>query len=139
MTDYFLWWIACAVLIGAELVTGTFYLAVLAVAAGCGALLAHFGASWHMQALVACVAAVLGCFAVNRWRATHVATRTDLDALDAGQTVRVVDWKPDGTARVAYRGTTWDAELADPAQPRAEVMAIVGTRGNTLIIGKPSI
>jgi membrane protein implicated in regulation of membrane protease activity len=59
--------------------------------------------------------------------------------MDAGQTVRVMEWKADGCARVAYRGSMWDAELADAAQPKAEVMAIVGTRGNVLIIGKPTI
>ncbi len=139
MTAYFFWWIACAVLVGAELITGTFYLAVLAVAAACGALAAHAGISWEIQAAIAAVVAILGTLWVNRWRATHNATKSALDNMDAGQTVRVVEWKSDGTARVAYRGSTWDAELADASLPRGEVMAIVGTRGNTLIIGKPAV
>jgi membrane protein implicated in regulation of membrane protease activity len=139
MTAYFFWWFACAVLIGAELITGTFYLAVLALAAACGAIAAHVGLDWQTQAGLASVVAVLGCIGVNRWRAQHTPDVGSLANMDAGQTVRVTQWKDDGTARVAYRGTTWDAELADPSQPRAEVMAIVGTRGNTLIIGKPDL
>jgi len=51
-----------------------------------------------------------------------------------GQTVRIAAWKDDGTARVIYRGTQWDAELSTPASARAETMFIVGTRGSRLII-----
>ncbi len=139
MTDYFFWWIAAAVLVGAELITGTFYLAVLAAAAAFGAIAAHMGLSWQTQAMIASAVAVAGCVAVNKWRVSKQGEKSPLDTLDAGQTVRVVEWKSDGTARVAYRGSTWDAELADSTLPRAEVMAIVGTRGNTLIIGKPAL
>jgi membrane protein implicated in regulation of membrane protease activity len=139
MTDYFFWWIACAVLVGAELITGTFYLAVLAAAAAVGAVAAHMGLSWQTQAIIASVVAVAGCIFVQKWRISKQGEKNPLDTLDAGQTVSVVEWKSDGTARVAYRGSTWDAELSDASLPRAEVMAIVGTRGNTLIIGKPSL
>jgi membrane protein implicated in regulation of membrane protease activity len=139
MTGYFFWWIACAILIGAELLTGTFYLAVLALAAAVGAIAAHAGLDWHFQAAAACVVGVLGCVAVNRWREIKGVAHSELDMMDAGQTVRVMEWKPDGRARVSYRGSSWDAELADASQPRAEVMAIVGTKGNLLIIGKPAV
>jgi membrane protein implicated in regulation of membrane protease activity len=139
MTGYFFWWIACAVLIGAELLTGTFYLAVLGVAAAAAAIAAHMGIDWQTQAGIACVVGVVGCFAVHKLRLSRGTTASDLDTMDAGQTVRVLEWKPDGTARVAYRGSTWDAELSEPGLPRAEVMAIVGTRGNTLLIGKPQV
>ena len=97
------------------------------------------GLGWQTQAIVASAVAVAGCIAVNKWRESKQGEKSELDTLDAGQTVRVVEWKSDGTARVAYRGSTWDAELSDTALPRAEVMAIVGTRGNTLIIGKPAL
>jgi membrane protein implicated in regulation of membrane protease activity len=139
MTDYFFWWIAAAILVGAELITGTFYLAVLAVAAAVGAIAAHMGLSWQTQAIIASVVAVAGCVFVQKWRLSKLGEKNPLDTLDAGQTVSVIEWKSDGTARVAYRGTTWDAVLSDATQPRAEVMAIVGTRGNTLIIGKPAL
>jgi membrane protein implicated in regulation of membrane protease activity len=139
MTDYFFWWIACAVLVGAELITGTFYLAVLALAAAVGALAAHMGLNWQTQAMMASACALVGCFLVHKWRLSKQGEKNPLDTLDAGQTVSVVEWKSDGTARVAYRGSTWDAELSDASLPRAEIMAIVGTRGNTLIIGKPSV
>ena len=48
--------------------------------------------------------------------------------------MRVLDWKDDGSARVNYRGTQWNAELAEAGALRAETMYIVGTRGSTLLI-----
>jgi len=36
MTDYWTWWILAAVLVGAELVTGTFYLLAVGVAFAVG-------------------------------------------------------------------------------------------------------
>ena len=54
--------------------------------------------------------------------------------LDRGQSVRVDQWNPDGTARVVYRGTQWDAELAPGRVTRADTMYIVDTRGSTLVL-----
>ena len=48
--------------------------------------------------------------------------------LDVGQMVRVQSWGPGRTARVSYRGSTWDAELAAPDTPQAENMYITETR-----------
>ena len=48
--------------------------------------------------------------------------------------MKVLAWKDDGGARVSYRGTQWDAELARPHVKRAETMYIVGARGSTLLI-----
>ncbi len=36
-------------------------------------------------------------------------------ALDVGQEVQVLAWNDNGTARVNYRGTQWDAAVASPA------------------------
>jgi membrane protein implicated in regulation of membrane protease activity len=48
--------------------------------------------------------------------------------------VRVDRWNADGTARVVYRGTQWNAEPAGPDTYRAQTMYIVATRGSTLIL-----
>jgi membrane protein implicated in regulation of membrane protease activity len=133
MTDYWTWWILAAVLIGAELVTGTFYLLAVGVAFAIGGVAAFLGVSFPMQLVVAGVVAVAGTMAAHRrWRATRQPPATG--SLDVGQSVRVLGWKDDGSARVSYRGTQWNAELADPAAQRAETMYIVGTRGSTLLI-----
>jgi membrane protein implicated in regulation of membrane protease activity len=40
MSAYWMWWIAAAALIAAELLTGTFYLLVVGVAVACGGVAA---------------------------------------------------------------------------------------------------
>ena len=55
-------------------------------------------------------------------------------ALDIGQPVTVRSWHRDGRARVAYRGTLWDAELADPNVSREAPLYIVATRGSVLVL-----
>ena len=99
MAAYWVWWALAAIVVGAELMTGTFYLLAVGVAFVAGGLAAWLGAS-----------------------------------LDLGQSVRVLEWKDDGSARVNYRGTQWDAELSAPGVARAETMYIVGTRGSTLLV-----
>ncbi|MFO1313299.1 MAG: NfeD family protein [Burkholderiales bacterium] len=132
MTDYWIWWILAAVLIGAEIVTGTFYLLVVGIAFAVGGFLAVLGLALPLQLVVAGAVAVAGTMIAHRWRGRRVQPPTP--PLDLGQPVRVLDWKDDGGARVSYRGTQWDAELAQSGGARAETMYIVGTRGSTLLI-----
>ncbi len=130
---YWIWWIVAALLIGAELVTGTFYLLAIGVAAGLGGVVALLGAGEPMQFAVAGVLGVVLTILAHRWRLAH-AEPPPQPPLDVGQAVRVERWNPDGTARVAYRGSEWDAELAAPDVARAETMYIVATRANVLIL-----
>ncbi len=132
MTDYWTWWILAAVLVGAELVTGTFYLLAVGVAFAVGGVAAILGVELPLQLVVAGVVAVAATMVAHKWRGARVPPPTP--SLDLGQSVRVIDWKDDGTARVNYRGTQWNAELADEGASRAETMYIVGTRGSTLVI-----
>lgn len=131
--SYWTWWIAAAALIGAELVTGTFYLLAIGVAAALGGVAALLGAGAEVQFAVAGVLGVALTIAAHRWRLAR-ATPPPQPPLDVGQAVRVEAWHADGTARVAYRGSDWDAELAAPDTPRAETMYIVATRGNVLVL-----
>lgn len=130
---YWMWWIVAALLIGAELVTGTFYLLAIGVAAGLGGVAALLGAGEPTQFAVAGVLGVVLTILAHRWRLAH-AEPPPQPPLDVGQAVRVERWNPDGTARVAYRGSDWDAELAAPDIARAETMYIVATRANVLVI-----
>jgi len=132
MTDYWTWWILAAVLVGAELVTGSFYLLAVGVAFAVGGVAAILGVELPLQLVVAGVVAVAATMVAHKWRGARVPPPTP--SLDLGQSVRVIDWKDDGTARVNYRGTQWNAELADEGASRAETMYIVGTRGSTLVI-----
>jgi membrane protein implicated in regulation of membrane protease activity len=133
MEGWWLWWIAAAVLIGAELVTGTFYLLALGIAIALGGLAAWLGADVRVQFVVAGVLGVVLTVGAHRLRLSR-ANPPAQPPLDVGQSVRVTTWRPDGSARVAYRGSDWDAELASPDVPRAETMYIVATRGSVLLL-----
>lgn len=135
MSGLWIWWIAAAVLIGAELVTGTFYLLAIGIAAALGGVAAFLGATEAMQFAIAGVLGVVLTLVAHRWRLAR-ATPPPQPSLDLGQSVRVRAWNPDGTARVAYRGADWDAELVSADTPRAETMYIVATRANTLVLSE---
>ena len=130
---YWTWWIVAALLIGAELVSSTFYLLAIGIAAALGGVAALLGASEPMQFAVAGILGVILTIAAHRWRLAH-AEPPQQPPLDVGQAVRVQRWNPDGTARVAYRGSEWDAELVGADTPRAETMYIVATRANVLVV-----
>ena len=108
---------AAGAAVAAELVTGTFYLLMLALGLAAGALAAHVGAPLTAQLIAA---ALVGGGAVAGWHlaARRAAHRTapptanrDVN-LDIGERVHVDAWNRDGTARVNYRGANWTARLA---------------------------
>jgi membrane protein implicated in regulation of membrane protease activity len=134
MTVYWMWWIAAAALVAAELLTGTFYLLVIGVALACGGIAAWLGVSVPLQWLTAGVLGIAGTILLQRWKRQLAANAPPQPGLDIGQMVQVKTWGPGGTARVAYRGSTWDAELAAAGTPQAETMYIVATRGSVLIL-----
>lgn len=130
-----LWWLAAGVLVAAELATGTFYLLMLALGAAAGALAALAGLGLTAQLALA---ALLGGGAVVLWhlrRRQHPAalpaqSNPDVN-IDIGSTVQVPNWQADGTARVPYRGSSWEARHVGggAAQPGLHVIrAVEGTR-----------
>jgi membrane protein implicated in regulation of membrane protease activity len=133
MSVYWIWWIAATLLIGAELLTGTFYLLAIGIAVALGGAAAWLGASAEAQFMVAGVLGVALTIAAHRLRIGR-ATPPQQPPLDIGHSVRVATWGADGRARVDYRGSTWDAELASPDVPRAETLYIVGLRGSVLLL-----
>jgi membrane protein implicated in regulation of membrane protease activity len=133
MSVEWIWWIAAAVLIGAELLTGTFYLLAVGLALALGGVAAWLGASLQLQFAVAGVLGVALTIAAHRWRLARASPPAQAP-LDVGQAVHVETWHANGSARVAYRGSTWDAELEAPGVPHAETMYIVATRGSVLVL-----
>ncbi len=136
--DATLWWILVGVAVAMELVTGTFYLLLLALGMAAGAIAAHLGATITMQIIAA---AMLGGGAVAIWyrvrskqpRRAHSSANRDVN-LDIGGTITVQAWNPDGTASVKYRGAEWTAQLGPRATPGAGVFTIVAVEGSRLIV-----
>jgi membrane protein implicated in regulation of membrane protease activity len=133
MAAYWLWWILAGGLVAAELLSGSFYLLAVGVAFALGGVAAWLGASGEVQLAVAAVLAIAGIFVAHRWRQKHATPAPEVP-FDVGQAVEVQAWNDDGTARVAYRGSTWTAQPAAPDTPRAKTMYIVRMRGSTLVI-----
>jgi membrane protein implicated in regulation of membrane protease activity len=137
MTDWMSWLVAAGVLVIAELFTGTFYLLMIAVGLGAGALAALGGASGPVQTLVAAAVGLVATAVLHRSRfgrpARSEPTRDRNVNLDIGQRVAVKAWQ-DGRARVMYRGALWDVELGPGAQPEAGDFRIVEVLGNRLIV-----
>lgn len=117
MQDYLIWAIAGFVLIIVELITGTFYLLVLGIAALVAAAVAFFGGNFWVQVIMGGSAALLGTYFVHQWWAKHPKTVQGSNDLDRGQTVVLVSWvnEANGLARVKYRGSSWDARIEGKA------------------------
>ena len=134
-----MWWIAAGVAVAAELATGTFYLLMIALGLGAGAIAAHLGATQPIQLLVAAVVGG-GATALWHWRRVSSAgpalpTAEDRDVnLDIGERVNVPAWKSDGTARVSYRGSTWAARLQPGAPAVAGEHVVAAVEGNWLVL-----
>ena len=142
MNDATLWWIAVGVIVGLELLTGTFYLLMLALGAASAALCAQFGGAQSSQVLTA---GIVGGAAVLGW---HLKRQRDKDRaqsegranpdlhLDLGQTVEVPQWSDDGRARVTYRGAQWDARHHGNSPARPGPHRIKAVEGNSLVLEK---
>ena len=128
------WLLIGLMLVVVELMTGTFYLLILGIAAGIGSLIAFFGLPFWIQALMAAIAAIVGGVLVHRYHRAANATSPKDIANDVGQTVTIESWvsEPQRLARVHYRGTIWDAEVlgSDRIEPDAHlyVVAMEGSR-----------
>ena len=138
METYLAWIIAGFVLVIIELLTGTFYLLVIGVGAFAGAAVAWAGGGYFAQAVGACAVALVGTWLVKRWHNAHRRDSAKDDFLDLGQPVVLESWvdAASGTARVTYRGTTWDARVAAGARPEpGATLVINGQDGSTLLVG----
>ena len=141
MSDANIWWLLAGSAVAVELMTGTFYLLMLAVGFTAGALAAYLGFALIGQMLIA---AAIGGGAVAAWHWRRSKSPAPLKAnanpdvhLDIGEAVHVVRWNVDGTASVLFRGAQWTAIAADPSEPASPGnFRIKEMLGNRLVIEK---
>ncbi len=135
MAAYLLWAIAGFVLVIAELLTGTFYLLVFGVAALAGALVAWLGGDFWLQVVITAAAALIGIYLVHRWWQNHPKESATENSLEVGQTVVFESWvnEANRTARVKYRGASWDAKIEGDAKPD-DVLTIKATQQGVLLV-----
>jgi membrane protein implicated in regulation of membrane protease activity len=131
------WLIAGFALIIVELVTGTFYLLVLGIAALVGAGVGYASGALVWQALGAALVALAGLVWVHRYKQTIAPKR--MQGLDFGQPAAFDSWvnKGAGQARVKYRDALWDAQVSgDASGEHGEILYITSVDGSTLKVSK---
>ena len=139
MSNYMLWLIVAFVLVIVEVMTGTFYLLVLGVAAFAGALAAFLGAGAFAQVACAGIVAILGLVAVNRRHKSRPAASQNDHSLDVGQVVTLESWLDQNVkrVRVKYRGTAWDAQINGDANVQiGDSLFICSAQGNILEVSR---
>ena len=134
MEAYVYWFVLALVLLGAELVSGTFYMLVMSLALGAAGVVALLGVGMEWQYVTAAVVGVAGTVLLRRSKVTARSREVQEQSLDVGQSVKVLEWHEDGTARVHYRGAEWDAEPESADFTREGPFYICEVRGNTLIL-----
>jgi len=131
--EMYLWWaVTGIVLIIVEMLTGTFYLLVLGIAALAAAAAAYLGLSFWVQAVVIAAVAVIGVILIKRFRGAALPGASQ--SLDIGQAVVLDSWisEADGLARVTYRNAQWEAQVTGERIPGGKVFYIHAVDGNTL-------
>jgi len=140
MAESTIWWLLAGTAIGIELLTGTFYLLMLAIGLAAAAVAAHMGASSTVQIVVA---AVVGAGTVLGWRRYKQAEPSSPPAnanrdvnLDIGETVQVDAWNADGTSSVKYRGAIWAVSSVSGGPLAAGPHQVIEVVGSRLIVRK---
>lgn len=133
MDEDFLWAILGLTLVIIELLTGTFYLLVLGIAAFGAALAAWLGQGFPVQAIVAAVISGFGCYGVHVYHGKSATQR--MPHVDAGQPANFENWVDQDArlARVRYRGASWDALVdGEGAVDAGALLYVLTANGNTL-------
>lgn len=135
MEESTIWWLLAGGMVVAELITGTFYLLMVALGLAAAALVAHAHLPLTGQIVTA---AVVGGGAVVAWHFAKRRRPGDPSAranrsvnLDVGETIVIDSWNADGTTTVKYRGATWTAihrPGVTPSTGAHRVAELVGSR-----------
>ena len=144
MNESGIWWLLAGAVVVAELVTGTFYLLMMALGLVAAALGAHAGLGTTTQVLIA---ALVGGGAVVLWHTKRSQQPKPLPAsankdvnLDIGSEVLVGEWRGDGTALVKFRGANWTAVASQPIDSaQVGLFTITELHGNRLTLSKSPV
>jgi membrane protein implicated in regulation of membrane protease activity len=137
MDSHIIWFVVAFGLLVAELLTGTFYLLVIALALGVAGVAAWLGAPVALQFVLAAAIGLGGSMWLRTTRfgkRLHEKGDDRVQHMDIGQSLRVEQWTPARTARANYRGAVWDVELAPGEQPQAGEFVIREIHANRLIV-----
>jgi membrane protein implicated in regulation of membrane protease activity len=138
MGDWVWWFVLAFVLLVAELLSGTFYLLMIAIALAGAGIASLAGASLAVQLLVAAIIGFAGALLLRRLRFGRLQSEQaePLQNMDVGQTVRVDGWTASRTARASYRGAQWDIELVPGEEAQPGEFVIQAIHANRLVVAR---
>ena len=129
------WIVVAVILAGVEMLTGTFYLLVMAIASAAAALAAWLGAPLAVQVFLWIVVAIFGAFLVWHWHKKHgKGSRLKENNMEIGQVVVWEANKPDGSWQVRYRGAQWQARPLHASVNPKDALVIKEMQGNLLLL-----
>jgi len=133
-----IWWMVLAFgLLILELLSGTFYLLVIAVAMAAGGLANLAGAPFELQLVVAAAIGLAGSLWLRRSRFGRLGDEPGtLQSFDIGQVVRIDKWSDARTARALYRGAEWDVLLAPGETAAPGDYLIRSVQGSRLVVAR---
>lgn len=137
MAHYIVWLLIGFGLLIVELLTGTFYLLVLGIAAFGGAAAAWLGHGFPAQIVTTAVVAAVGSWLVHGYRIRNA--QQQMKPVDFARPVTFEKWmnQQDRLARVRYRDASWEALVESDAGIEAgATLYILSTDGNMLRVSK---
>lgn len=133
-----IWWLAAGAVVVAELLTGTFYLLMVALGLVAAAIAAHLGLPSALQMVAAAIVgggAVLACYFARKKHPGDPSARADRSVnMDVGETVLIECWNTDGTTTVKYRGAQWTAIHRPGVTPSTGMHRVAELVGNRLLV-----
>jgi len=138
MEESTIWWLVAGAVVVTELVSGTFYLLMVAIGLVAAALAAHLGMPWALQMVTAAVVgggAVMACYFLKKKRPGDPSSRADRSVnMDVGETIFIDSWNSDGTTSVKYRGAQWTAIHRAGVTPSTGMHRVAELVGNRLLV-----
>lgn len=131
------WWIIALVLALSELLSGSLFLLMLAIAGGLTAVAAHLGmADWRFQAAMFSALSVLLCYGWAKRRAARAVVASN--GLNSGakrwigRELVLTEAIVQGRGRVAMDDSYWS--LSGPDLPAGTRIRVTAVQGNTLVV-----
>jgi len=132
--NFILWIVFGILLMLIELATGTFYLLAIGSAFIYPTIASYNGETTNIQIAALGSGILIHVLIVFILKKLRTSNRDSDIPTDVGQTVEVIEWLDEGTARVMYRGKEWPADKAEIEMPDADHGIIKVVQYGRLII-----
>ncbi|MFY7697705.1 MAG: NfeD family protein [Legionella sp.] len=129
------WFVLALTVLALEVVTGTFYFLIIAIAAAIVGLANYFDLLFPVQLMLFAISSLIGVILLQYWQRTYRSSeQAQSQCLDIGQPVSILVMHDHLKARVFYRGTEWDAILDVAENDEKAIFYIKEIRGCVLVL-----